>query len=85
MNTANPVHDVSDKKVVLDGFFYFLNCFFCRENIENIISRLSEITKTIEKVLFCPQNRQTTLNNDEKNISTVAKVVAKDRSISSTG
>ena len=27
------------------------------------------IIKTIEKILFCPQNRQNDLNNDEENIS----------------
>ena len=30
------IYDVPDKKVVLDGFFYFLNCF-SRKNIKNII------------------------------------------------
>ena len=43
---------------------------------------MSKITKTIEKVLFCPQNRQNDLDNDEENISyiqisAVAKVTAK--------
>ena len=41
------------KKVVLDGLFYFLNCYR-RKNIENIIPKVL----FIEKVLFCLQNQQ---------------------------
>ena len=76
------IHDVPDKK----GFFNFFKLFFVVKYWKYHF-RLPKLSKTIEKVKFCPQNRQ----NDLKQrwgkhfiqISAVPKVVAKE-SISST-